>query len=1023
MANDGKIRKDDLVEKGAVKVYEDLKNSAVSSIKAITQELAKLDKEQRKLGLSTKDIADVQKKQRIEINRLTIAAKKAAEAEKLLESAHKKVTKALKEETAAIRKDTAATKQSNSEKVKSGKANKTLAGTFKTLLKSMIAFIGVRMFIQAAKDVFELIKKLESLNFSLKAVTSNMAELIRTQAFLLSISFKYGANLVAVTERYTKFLAAAKQSNFALKDTERIFKVVTKAAGVLGLKTDELSGIYLALEQMMSKGKVTTEELRRQLGERLPGAFGIMAKALGVTTAQLDVMLKKGEILSSEALPKFAKALENIDYLKNVGKIETLIAEQTRMSNSWTILISNIEEGNGILSKTGKLFISLGTSIVSTMDDLSVGSDGFLDFFRNLADVSLGGAVGAMRVKTKSLLNKLKKDREKLEKELTEIIIEEDEKRGKAQTQTAWSLDEVNKLTTKQIKERINLYQKEKDEFIKKEDLINKLILKHPRLKQLDLEKNSYKELLLIEQEYFKKTIEGKRIDIELLRKSLEQLKDGEREEAKIIQKKIKRREDEIVAILGTKDKIKETADLSMKISQGELKARIEVNKKIIDSDTEVYANKVEALTQIQADENSIAKLILADKITAINKELISEESKNQKIILAQQELNAKIIEIDNKKVNDIQKLKDKEVSGVKELIDEEKRLLEIGFNEEMALLRQRNLSKEEFEKESKDITFKYKKLELEAIIRVTKAQIKSLEVLGVTGKKLEELKKQLEVLESIDLGESVGGDEGLSKLEKYQEALQALGSVLDSIAEIASNGHDANIIAFEKEMDLLEETYARRKELAGDDADTQKALDDELAANKKVIDKKIAKEKKAQFEANKLADLAQAGINIALAITKVLANPFQVALVSAAGALQLAAIASTPVPKFAEGGTMGYDGKMMINDHKSGRQEFIERNGSILTTSVKNAVVDGKKGDIIHKDYNSLMNASIMTSLANDNKSLDASKLNRIFDENYSNLESAITRGFKGVKNNIKISQQKVDIPHALYKKSQTEW
>jgi tape measure domain-containing protein len=34
----------------------------------------------------------------------------------------------------------------------------------------------------------------------------------------------------------------------------------------------------LALNQMMSKGTIQAEELRGQLGEALPGAFGIMAK-------------------------------------------------------------------------------------------------------------------------------------------------------------------------------------------------------------------------------------------------------------------------------------------------------------------------------------------------------------------------------------------------------------------------------------------------------------------------------------------------------------------------------------------------------------------------------------------------------------------------------------------------------------------------------------------------------------------------------------------------------------------------
>ena len=43
----------------------------------------------------------------------------------------------------------------------------------------------------------------------------------------------------------------------------------------------------LALAQMASKGTVQAEELRGQLGERLPGAFKIAAAAMGVTQAEL----------------------------------------------------------------------------------------------------------------------------------------------------------------------------------------------------------------------------------------------------------------------------------------------------------------------------------------------------------------------------------------------------------------------------------------------------------------------------------------------------------------------------------------------------------------------------------------------------------------------------------------------------------------------------------------------------------------------------------------------------------------
>ena len=61
--------------------------------------------------------------------------------------------------------------------------------------------------------------------------------------------------------------------------------------------------------------------------------------------------------------------------------------------------------------------------------------------------------------------------------------------------------------------------------------------------------------------------------------------------------------------------------------------------------------------------------------------------------------------------------------------------------------------------------------------------------------------------------------------------------------------------------------------------------------------------------------------------------------------------------PKFAEGGVMDRDGLMMINDHSSGRLEVVERDGKLLMTDQKNALVEGKKGDIIHKDANEYFN------------------------------------------------------------------
>jgi hypothetical protein len=82
---------------------------------------------------------------------------------------------------------------------------------------------------------------------------------------------------------------------------------------------------------------------------------------------------------------------------------------------------------------------------------------------------------------------------------------------------------------------------------------------------------------------------------------------------------------------------------------------------------------------------------------------------------------------------------------------------------------------------------------------------------------------------------------------------------------------------------------------------------------------------------------------------------------------VQLATVLAQPIPQFAEGGEMTHDGLMMINDHPSGRTELVERKGKLYKTDKKNAVVHGKKGDIIHPDANEYLSNYSDSQIVND--------------------------------------------------------
>lgn len=127
--------------------------------------------------------------------------------------------------------------------------------------------------------------------------------------YLRNITNELGLEFNSTAQAYMGFQAAAKGTSIEGRKAQQIFESISKASAVMGLTADQSSGALLALQQMVSKGTVQAEELRGQLGERLPGAFQVAAKAMGVTTAELGKMLEQGQIVAEDFLPKFADAL------------------------------------------------------------------------------------------------------------------------------------------------------------------------------------------------------------------------------------------------------------------------------------------------------------------------------------------------------------------------------------------------------------------------------------------------------------------------------------------------------------------------------------------------------------------------------------------------------------------------------------------------------------------------------------------------------------------------------------------
>ena len=92
-----------------------------------------------------------------------------------------------------------------------------------------------------------------------------------------------------------------------------IFRQVSEAGRVLKLSNEQLDGTFNALTQIAGKGTLQMEELRQQLGDRLPGAVGIVAGALGFAEEELADFYKQvenGQVDAESALVALGRGLE-----------------------------------------------------------------------------------------------------------------------------------------------------------------------------------------------------------------------------------------------------------------------------------------------------------------------------------------------------------------------------------------------------------------------------------------------------------------------------------------------------------------------------------------------------------------------------------------------------------------------------------------------------------------------------------------------------------------------------------------
>lgn len=214
-------------------------------------------------------------------------------------------------------------------------------------LKTLAGVLAALGLAKLTKDTISSAQNMARLRLAFTAAAGGAKEGAAEFEFVRQQSKRLGFEVTGTADSYKGLLAATVAAGKRTDDARLIFLGVSEAARAMRLSNDDARGTMLAITQIMSKGKVTAEELRQQLGERFPVAMGLMSQALGVTTQELDKMLEQGEITADALLP-FAEKLREKFGGQLAGAMNGSTAAMNRLRNDATELADKIGK-NGLL--------------------------------------------------------------------------------------------------------------------------------------------------------------------------------------------------------------------------------------------------------------------------------------------------------------------------------------------------------------------------------------------------------------------------------------------------------------------------------------------------------------------------------------------------------------------------------------------------------------------------------------------------------------------------------------------------
>ena len=471
-------------------------------------------------------------------------------------------------------------------------------------------------------------------------------------------------------------------------------------------------------------------------------------------------------------------------------------------------------------------------------------------------------------------------------------------------------------------------------------------------------------------------------------------------------------------------------------IEQSHLSRTYKAQQDLIESRLAIVEKGSERERQLRYDllSNQYQQELLAIQAAEDNHTLTAEQAEEMRINLAEayadkreqleEELAKNLADITMKKYADQQAIDDnayvEQLNALKNKYVEEMRLAEGNAAEQAAI-------KARFEEEQAKLSEGYAVQTARNNVAMLEEVLKTANLSAEERKNYEaELAKAKGALETAMADQAIAEIDRVNqadaaakekRLQNAQQWMQVASDSLNAINDLVSTIYDAKISKVDEEQEANQEAADAEQERISDLVEKKVITEEEGEARKRAaeaktakkneeLEKKKAKLKRDQAIWDKANNIAQCTMQTALAIMNAWSTapwPINIAMAAVAGAIgamQLATIIATPLPKYAKGTKSHKGGPAVVGD--GGEPELVTFGGKSWITPDTPTIVDLPAGAAVIPHIN-----GVDESLVSIPTSSNDGKTPVVINNDYSRLEAKMDNFIYLIKQQTKQQRQ----------------